>query len=193
MVSRMSVLVRRLAETVRRFRHARDGVSAVEFALILPIMLLLYAGSVELSEALAVDRKANRVASTISDLVAQKSNVSSTDMTNIFNASSAIMEPYPTATLLKMQLIVVDITSSAQTVNWSQARNASTYAKGVASPITVPSSIAVTGTQVVIAKVTYTFTSPFSSFMKTVTGRDSYVLEHVFMMRPRLGTTITYG
>jgi Flp pilus assembly protein TadG len=192
MVSRMSKFRAAAAAVLRRFRDARDGVSAVEFALILPIMLVLYAGSVELSEALAVDRKANRVASTIADLVAQKTNITATEMTNIFNASKAIMEPYATGSLLEMDLIVVDINASSQTVNWSKTVNGSTYAKGTNTPITVPNTIAVTGTQVVIARVEYTYTSPFSSFMKSITGKTSYSLEHVFMMRPRLGTTITF-
>lgn len=197
MVTRRMAAPMSLLARIRAFAAARAGVSAVEFALILPVMLLLYGGCVELSEALAVDRKANRVASTICDLVSQKSNVTASEMTNIFNASSAVMEPYSAGSVLTMQLIVVDITSSAQTVNWSKARTGSTvttpYSAGTASPVTVPSTIAVTGTQVVIAKVTYSFTSPFSSLMKSVTGKTSYTLNHVFMMRPRLGTSITYG
>lgn len=192
MVSRMTKLRTAAAALLRGFRDAKAGVSAVEFALILPIMLVLYAGSVELSEALAVDRKANRVASTIADLVAQKTNITSTEMTNIFNASKAIMEPYSTGSLLEMDLMIVDINASSQTVNWSKTVNGTVYAKGANTPIVVPNTIAVTGTQVVIARVEYTYTSPFSSFMKSITGKSSYSLEHVFMMRPRLGTTITF-
>ncbi|BBE73181.1 TadE/TadG family type IV pilus assembly protein [Oharaeibacter diazotrophicus] len=185
----LTTLARRLLALARSNR----GVSAVEFALILPVMLLLYAGGVELSEALSVDRKVNRVSSTICDLVSQVSNVSSSDMTDIFNASAAILEPYSTGTSLKMQILVVDIGSTKQTVNWSKAKNDSVYAKGVTSPITVPSAIAVVGTQVVIARVRYSYQSPFGDLMKSVTGHDTYDLEHVFMMRPRLGTSITFS
>jgi len=183
----LKFIVRRLRALVRSDR----GVSAVEFALILPVMLLLYAGGVELSEALSVDRKVNRVSSTICDLVSQVSNVSASDMKDIFDASAAILEPYSTGSL-KMQILVVDIGSSKQTVNWSKSRSDSVYAKGVTSPIAVPSAIAVVGTQVVIARVRYSYESPFGDLMKTVTGRTTYDLEHVFMMRPRLGTAITY-
>ncbi len=178
------------------FAKARAGVSAVEFALILPVMLMLYCGSVELSEALAVDRKANRVSSTICDLVSQETDVTAAEMANIFDASSAIMEPYSAGTVLKMELIVVDINTSSQTVNWSKSRQGGTtatpYAKGAASPVTVPSTIAVVGTQVVVARITYSFTPAFSLYLQSLYKTKSYTLEHIFMMRPRLGTTITY-
>ena len=36
---------------LRRFAHDRDGGSAVEFAIVLPFMLTLYIGGVELGKA----------------------------------------------------------------------------------------------------------------------------------------------
>lgn len=189
-------ILQTLARRVSSFRAAKAGVSAVEFALILPVMLLLYSGSVELSEALAVDRKANRVSSTICDLVSQETDVTSAEMQNIFDASSAIMEPYPSGSVLKMELIVVDIGTSSQTVAWSRARQGGTtttpFAKGAASPVTVPTSIAVTGTQVVVARITYSFTPAFSFYMQSLYKTKNYDLQHIFMMRPRLGTAITF-
>lgn len=189
-------ILQTLARRISTFRAATAGVSAVEFALILPVMLLLYSGSVELSEALAVDRKANRVSSTICDLVSQETDVTSAEMQNIFDASSAIMEPYPSGSVLKMELIVVDIGASSQTVAWSRARQGGTtttpFAKGAASPITVPSSIAVTGTQVVVARITYSFTPAFSFYLQSLYKTKNYDLQHIFMMRPRLGTAITF-
>ena len=45
------------------------GVSAVEFALLLPLMLTLYLGAVEVSQGIRADRKVTLTARTIVDLV----------------------------------------------------------------------------------------------------------------------------
>ena len=81
----------------RRFgRLASDerGVSAVEFALLLPLMLTLYLGTVEVSQGIAADRKVTLTARTVADLVAQVSSINNTDMTNSLNAAAAVIAPY---------------------------------------------------------------------------------------------------
>jgi Flp pilus assembly protein TadG len=192
MVTRKATLRQWLGRALLRWRGDRRGVSAVEFALILPVMLLLFAGGSELSEALIVDRKISRTANTIGDLVSQEADVTSAEMTNIFNASTAIMEPYSASTA-QMLLIVVNINSaSSQTVAWSRAVNDTAATVGAPTPIPVPSSIAVVGTQTIIARVNYSYTSPFSSVMQSYTGKSSYSLSKTFMLRPRLGDSITY-
>ena len=47
------------------------GVAAIEFAMIVPIMLVLFFGTVEFSSGVAVDRKVTLMARTFSDLVSQ--------------------------------------------------------------------------------------------------------------------------
>lgn len=186
----MTILQRPAAAMIRLWDDRR-AVSTVEFALILPLMLLIYAGSVELSEALSVDRKVNRVASTVADLIAQESTVSKDDVDNIFAASTAILEPYGTGPLT-IQAIAVNITSSGEFVAWAEALNDTDPPNNSNSPIDIPDSIASEGTQVIVSRVTYEYESPFSSFMSTITGRTSYSLEHVYMMSPRLGQSVTW-
>lgn len=178
------------ARILRRFARARSGVSAVEFALILPLMILLYAGSVELSEALAVDRKVNRVASTVGDLVAQNDSITQTQLNDIFAASSAIVEPYPTTTLkIMVMAVAISNTNPKQSIAWVKVNDGSTPPT---TPVTVPDSIAKVGSHIIVAQVSYNFTSPFSSFMKGITGKESYSLNHTFMMRPRVSEQVTW-
>src|SRR5450631_3838348 len=84
-----------------RARHALrnlagdcSGIAATEFAVIVPIMLVMFFGTVEFSSGVAVDRKVTLMARTLSDLTSQSTTVSTTDMTNFFAASAAIMTPY---------------------------------------------------------------------------------------------------
>ncbi|HUG61024.1 MAG TPA: TadE/TadG family type IV pilus assembly protein [Methylomirabilota bacterium] len=187
-------LMRRLVLRLSPGELLRDrrGVSAVEFALILPLMLLLYAGSVEISEALAVDRKVNQLASTVGDLVSQRATINTVEVNNIFNAGTAIMEPYSTTSVKVMVAAVNIVSASSQKVAWAVAKNDTAPATGANSPIAIPEAIATVGSQVIVTRVRYTFVSPFADFMAGITGKSSYAFEHVFMMRPRLGETITW-
>ncbi|HVV95256.1 MAG TPA: TadE/TadG family type IV pilus assembly protein [Hyphomicrobiales bacterium] len=79
-----------------RFRHDRRAVSAVEFALCLPFMLMLYLGGIELSQAVSADRKVTLLARTVGDLVAQNDAVTTSQVGAIFDAASAVLYPFPT-------------------------------------------------------------------------------------------------
>lgn len=182
-----------LARLARRLATERGGVSAVEFALILPLMLIIYAGCGEVTTALIIDRKVSRAASTISDLVAQQTSVSAALMENIFDATTAIIEPYD-ANVAKVVVAVVTVTSSGQSVAWSKAHN-DTAATANATPpagLAVPAAIASVGDQVVVGRVTYTYTSPFANVLKSITGGTDYNLNHIFYLKPRQGKTITF-
>ena len=84
---------------LRRLIGDERGVSAVEFAMLLPLMLTLYLGAVEVSQGIGADRKVTLTARTIADLVSQVSSIGNADMTNALNASSAVMAPFPISNL----------------------------------------------------------------------------------------------
>ena len=64
------------------------AVAAVEFALLLPVMLTLYIGSVEVSQALSVDRKVVLLSRTVGDLTTQSSRLASADLDAIAGAAA---------------------------------------------------------------------------------------------------------
>lgn len=98
----------------------KRGIAAVEFALILPLMLTLYLGSVELTKGVLASRKVTLVARALSDLASQQIDCASNpatapcltnaNMATIFSAAAAIMSPYPAANL-RMTVSQVDIVS----------------------------------------------------------------------------------
>ena len=69
-----------------RFAQDRRGVSAVEFAMLLPLMLTLYLGTVEISQGVGIDRKVTLTTRTVADLASQVSSINNADMTNMLNA-----------------------------------------------------------------------------------------------------------
>src|SRR5258708_26904184 len=89
----------RLPHAVAGFARDQRGVSAVEFAMLLPLMITLYLGSVEISQGVGMDRKVTLAARTVADLASQVSSIAGTDMSNILTATSAVIAPYDTAPL----------------------------------------------------------------------------------------------
>jgi Flp pilus assembly protein TadG len=170
---------------ISRFRFARDqrGVSAVEFALLAPMMIGLYLGCVEISQGVAADRKVSLVSAALANLTAQVSTISSSDMTNILDASSAIIQPY-SASLLKMTVTCLKIDASKNvTVKWSVTRGGTANT----GAMTIPSALAVPNSYLILSQASYAYT-PIVGV--TITG--TLTLSDQMYMSPRI-TAPTYG
>lgn len=177
-------LLQRIRKTaIARIADDRRGAAAVEFALITPAILAIFFGTAELSQAVAVDRKVTITARSLSDLVAQSTSISDTDMTNIFNATSSILTPYAASPLTaKVSAVNIDASGNA-TVGWSSALN--TTARATGSAVTIPTALRIANTQLIWSEISYGYTSPVSQF---ITG--TMTLTDQFFARPRQSSTI---
>lgn len=167
----------------RSFIADTRGVSAVEFAMILPMMISLYIGSIEVSNGVSTDRKVGATARTLADLVSQSTTVTNNDMTNIFAASSSVMTPYPDGPLTAVVSAVNIDANGVAKVAWSDGKN--TAARAVNSSVTLPAALAVPNTQLIWSEVKYTYT-PAIGYV--VTG--SINLSEQSFVRPRQGSTV---
>lgn len=86
---RRHALVRRAAA----FLRSSHGVAAVEFALVLPVMVTLYLGLVEVTQGVTADRKVTLVSRTVADLVGRTPTISRTEMDDILAAGLSVMAP----------------------------------------------------------------------------------------------------
>ena len=77
----------------RRLRRDTRGVAAVEFALVVPMVIVVYALGFELAQASTVYRKLTDTTVQLANVTSQYTTVAAPDCTNIFNASSQIMSP----------------------------------------------------------------------------------------------------
>ena len=174
---------RRLKRQLRRLANDERGVSAVEFAMLLPLMMTLYLGGVEVSQAVAVDRKVTLIARTVGDLVAQTTTVNNSDMTNILAAATAVAAPY-SDTNLKVVVSRVDVDAqSVAKVVWSDTKNGTK--RTVGSTVTLPTALNTASTSLIWAETQYAYT-PTVGYV--ITGTLN--LTDQIYMRPRLSDTV---
>ena len=169
----------------KRFGTDERGVSAVEFAILLPLMMTLLLGGMEVSNGVAANRKAVLVSRTVADLVSQAKVVNNADMTNILNAARAVLAPFPAA---QCKIVVTSVTIDANlkaTVQWSDATSNAT-ARAVGEVVTVPAGVAAANTTLIWAEVTYPYTPEIGYVISgTLNLRDQ------IFMRPRLSASVT--
>ncbi len=175
----------RLRGLARDFRSDRSGVAALEFAIIAPVMLVMFLGTVEFSSGIAVNRKVTQIARTLSDLTSQSAVQAVTDpyLQNVFTASILIVRPY-SATPVKGTIseIYVDSNSKA-TIIWSKAATvasgatvatltASSRSAGDVVTSLVPTALLVKQTYVILSEVNYLYT-PAIGYVMSKTGVDA--------------------
>jgi Flp pilus assembly protein TadG len=176
-----------MLKLVTRFFGGRDGMAAVEFAFIAPVMILIFFGSLELTMAVDCRTRVNNVVSTEADLVAQATTVSTADITNTFGAVNAILYPYAAAGAQIVVSSIVDDGHGGAKVAWSNAQNATP--RTVGSTVTVPAGLIVSGsgTGLILAEITYAYTSPSLVFL---TGPIN--MKSTFYSKPRRSVTVVH-
>jgi Flp pilus assembly protein TadG len=161
------------------------GIAATEFAVIVPVMLVMFFGMVEFSSGVAVDRKVTLMARTLSDLTSQSLSVDGTALNNFFAASTGIMTPYsPTPTKSTITELWVDPSTLKARVQWSQG----TTPRATSSTVTIPTALAVGGTYLIFSEVSYLYT-PTIGYVMAKAGVN---LSDVAYMRPRQATCVIY-
>jgi Flp pilus assembly protein TadG len=165
------------------------AAAAVEFAMVLPFMLLLFIGGVELSSGMAINVKVSEATHSVADMVSQNTQISVAQMQNILGASASIMAPYPVVDSSHNSLITVTVSgistdsSGNATVQWSQSYNGLTFGAGrpVSQAITLPSSLTLNNqannVSFVLGEASYAYTPNLGyTITGTVTLQDRYYL-----------------
>lgn len=179
---------------ISRFSDDCKGVAALEFALIAPIMIMLFVGTLEVSAAVSVNRKVSRISSVVGDLVTQSTELNSADITNIMSVSTDIMKPYDN--IVKIRITSIKIESGNAKVEDSCNQGWSSLAKG--SPYTVPAAIKIDGTFLIAARV-QTIYQPMVGWARYSEGagvsfdNTSVTMDEEIFLRPRIGPEVDLG
>jgi Flp pilus assembly protein TadG len=175
-----------VVRAVSKFRTHERGVAAIEFAMLLPLMLILYLGCIEITTGVAIERKVTLTARALADLSSQFTAIAKSDMTNILNAASDIIAPYPSAQLVA---VVSELSINAQgqaVVVWSSAYNGTARTAG--STVTVPTSLATPNSYLLLGEAQYSYAPGLG---KSVVG--NLTLSNTIYMRPRQSNSVAFN
>jgi Flp pilus assembly protein TadG len=189
-----SGLLPSLRPSALRLVRDKRGNAAVEFAVIVPLMLVMFFGTIEFSSAVAVDRKISLVTQGLADLVSRYPNVYDVDITNFFTIGGAMLTPY-SSTPLKTTIteIYIDPSTGVARAQWSKGdapRTAGSTAPVPANLIARDASNKIIANQYLIFTETNYLYKPAVGY---VMGIGGVPLSDKTYMRPRVGSCVLYN
>lgn len=168
-----------MRKLLHRFGADRAGLAAVEFAILLPMMVILLFGSVEVINMLSTNQRVQNVAASLADVVARDTEVSNDEITGLWAAMDTLMFPEPPAPLTARISSVLIVDASTAQVTWSEGSGMA--ARGVNSLVALPAAMMQPGTSIIIAETSY----PYTSIIGVVTP-DEITMTHISYRRARL-------
>ena len=163
---------------IKRLRGDRRGVSAVEFALLAPIMIAFYFGLCEFCQAFMAQQRMGHTSATVADLVTQTEGVTRADINDIFSVGELIMAPFP-ADALRQRITSLTMDNRGRVkVDWSLGDGMDPLGDG--ERVTIPSGLITEGESVVMTEVEYDFDSPVDFVLPQATE-----FSNTYYLRPR--------
>ena len=167
----------------RNLAKSEDGISAVEFALIAPLMAIIYFGCIELSIMMTLDRKVTGATAALGDLTSRASSVSNDELSDIIEASRMVMQPNDmTGARIRVTSLYED--DGDAKVAWSDGCNLTPYADD--QEITIPANLIPEDGTLNMAEIEYDYNSNIGYFFSS-----SKELSDTFYLRPRRVDEIT--
>jgi Flp pilus assembly protein TadG len=166
----MQRIVSRAANIGARFVASTRGVAAIEFAMIVPVLLIIFLATFDGGRAIAVYMKVRAATYALAAITNQYSSVQSSDMTGIVGATSVVLAPYPSnSTVVTISQLSMTNTGKV-TVSWSYSLNGTARTQGVT--VTVPSNLTPANNAtcssfpcyLILAEVSYTYKPIFGYF-----------------------------
>jgi Flp pilus assembly protein TadG len=172
-----------MMNVIRNFKKSERGVAAIEFALIIPVMLTTFFGVSEIANYILAARKVANVASSAADLVAQDTTITTGELNDIMNSLNVVLRPFnPASATIRITSVVAHPTTGNTTVDWGDARNIAPRAAG--SSVTIP-NILLPGQSVIMAEVSFTYTTLFGEYLTS-----GMTVSDTFYLKPRRSTKV---
>ena len=114
----------RLASVFRRFVASRRAVAAIEFAMVVPILLLMLLASFDAGNGIAVYMKVRSATYSLAAITNQYPTIQTADMTTITSATAKVLAPYSSAPAV---VVISQIRANSATqavVSWSYSPTA---------------------------------------------------------------------
>jgi Flp pilus assembly protein TadG len=173
------------------FMKADNGIAAIETALILPFLLILYFGMIDLTALISFNRKITYSASVVADLVSQnRTSVLKTTVDDYYNAAELVMAPTP-ASNVRINLFGYRLVGSAATQIWKSSSGTGPTCDTIPETAAMP-ALMTANNDLVVAIACMDYTPYVGTFLgKELIGGTSFNVEQAIMVRPRSTATLT--
>lgn len=178
--------MRRLTRLYRRFVVEKRGIAAIEFAMILPALVIMFLGTFDAGRAIAIYMKVRAATYALGAITNQYTTIHDTDMQTILGATSVILQPYSSSPVVVVVSQLKINGSGTVKVSWSDTLNGTALAVNTTPTITVPSAFKINNSYVILAQVSYTFTPMFGYF-----SAGGITLSDTLFITPRSSASIT--
>ena len=150
----------------------------------MPVLLVLYLGGAQISDAIACNRKVTITSRAIADLISQNATMSASQVLTALGASTEVMAPYPASrALVRVSELTTDMWGNT-TVTWSEAINGTRRTPGTS--FTLPPAIKLANSSLIYSEVAYAYTPSISfGFIKPLS------LTQTVYMVPRVSSSIS--
>jgi Flp pilus assembly protein TadG len=165
---------------LRRVAVNQSGASAVEFALVLPILFVLHIGAAEALQAYVAQRNVSHIAATMADITARGRTVTPADLNDILSASVSMMHPLPNVRLQQRVSSMSADNNGAVTRDWTTSKDFTD-----SSAPAVPSGYLAANESAIVTDVIYDYKPMFGLLLPETIRftRHAYV-------RPRLSSKV---
>lgn len=168
-----------------RLAGDRRGVSAIEFALLAPVMIAFYFAVAEFCQAYMAQKRTGHAASMVADLVSQTNAVTTGELDDIFGIGDLVMAPFDPASLTQRVSSVTRGADGVAKVGWSRAEGPGITKRATGSIVTIPAGLIANGESIVMSETGYYYESPVKYVLKEATH-----FENTFYLRPRQVQTV---
>jgi len=177
----------RLNNSVAKLRQNEDGLAAIEFAILAPIMISMYFGLAEVASAIAVDRSISHATNVAGDLTSQVANIDDADLEDLLTATLRIMDVDATS---KVSISLESWSRDAagnNTLVGSATMNGGAASLPAFNVATVDSTLLNDTAGVVVARVAYLYSPLKLQYMKT-----DFTMSDTCILKPRRSSEVTF-
>ncbi len=177
-----------MINSIKNYLKSTSGVAAIETALIMPVMLLLYVGMIDLTNVVSMNRRLTQAASTLADVITQsKDTIEASKIDDIFKAVDLIMVQGPVELEIGISVEGYRKVSGVATKVWSKSRGICSASVDTTKMLDLMTA----GNDLVVAKVCGEFIPFAGNVLGTkALGTDSIKMNEVITERPRISDTL---
>ena len=154
------------------FHRDIAGLAAMEFAIIAPVMIVLFFAVIEGSDALSASRRASLAVNTLADLVAQETSVTNAALADLFDGVEHIIDQRGANATFTLVSVINDDNGTNNprddkiVVDWSRDSNGTTpYAKGSEYTSLSNPDLLDDASSLIVGELTYKYKSKVSKYL----------------------------